>query len=147
MIKAYALLAAIALVGPAAAQDATIAATPAAAPASLALELNALQPAESGCRVTFLATNELGGALEQASVEMALFDREGTIDRIVTLDFKALSPGKTKVLQFQLAGLDCDNLGRVLVNDITSCTGQDLASDACLQGLVTTAKPQITFGV
>ena len=30
---------------------------------SLALELNALQPVEAGCRVTILATNTLGSAL------------------------------------------------------------------------------------
>jgi hypothetical protein len=39
-----------------------------AAPASLDLELNALQPAEAGCRVTFLATNRLGGQLDRAAV-------------------------------------------------------------------------------
>ncbi|HEV7345209.1 MAG TPA: hypothetical protein VGN60_06220 [Devosia sp.] len=98
------------------------------------LELNALQTAEDGCRVTFLATNELGSPLGRASLEMALFDGSGTIERIVTLDFKALAPGKTKVLQFQLAGLDCADLGRVLINDVTACEGANLAADACLAG-------------
>lgn len=116
-------------------------------PVRLSLELNALQAAEAGCRVTFLATNELGAPLDKASVEMALFDTSGTIERIVTLDFKALAPGKTKVLQFELAGLDCAQAGRFLVNDITSCEGTGLAPDACLAGLVTTARPDIAFGV
>lgn len=117
------------------------------APGGLALELNALQPSDAGCRVTFLATNELGAALSRASVEMALFDANGAIDRIVTLDFKDLAPGKTKVLQFDLSGLDCADLGRVLVNDIVACEGEGLDPDACLTGLVTTARPDITFGI
>lgn len=116
-------------------------------PVRLSLELNALQPADAGCRVTFLATNDLGAPLDRASVEMALFDTAGTIERIVTLDFKALAPGKTKVLQFELAGLDCANVGRFLVNDITACEGPDLAAEACLAGLVTSARPDIAFGV
>lgn len=113
----------------------------------LALELNAAQTSERGCRVTFLATNDLGAPLERASVEMALFKGDGAIDRIVTLDFKALSEGKTKVLQFELANLDCADLSRVLVNDITACDGEGLDPAACLAGLVPSARPDITFGI
>ena len=140
------LLAAIfgltALALPVHAQEAAATATP-----SLALELNALQPADTGCRVTFLATNELGGVLDRAAVELALFDAGGTIVRIVTLDFKNLSQGKTKVLQFELPGLACPDLGRLLINDITACEGADLAPTACLDNLVTTSRPDITFGI
>ena len=119
-----------------------------AAPApSLALELNALQPAEAGCRVTFLATNTLGSAIDRAGVEMAFFTADGGIDRIVTLDFTGLTDGKTKVLQFQLKDLACDDIGRLLINDVTACEGEGLEPGACLDGLVTTARPSIAFGV
>ena len=86
----------------------TIAAAPALAEDSapaLSLELNALQP--SDCRLTFLVTNGLGGDLTRASFEIALFDKEGVIDRLTVLDFKDLSVGKTKVSRFDLAGTDC----------------------------------------
>lgn len=121
-------------------------AAPSAAPA-LALELNALQPSEGGCRVTFLATNTLAGAIDRAGVEVAFFDADGAIDRIVTLDFKGLTEGKTKVLQFALNDLSCDNIGRLLINDITACEGAGITPTACLDGLVTTSRPEITFGV
>ena len=112
-----------------------------------ALELNALQSAEAGCRVSFLATNELGAQLDRAAVELALFDKAGSIDRIVTLDFKDLSAGKTKVLQFQLTGLQCDNLGRVLVNDISACEGTVAPASICLDALETSTRLDITFGI
>ena len=99
---------------------------------ALTLELNALQPAEAGCRVTFLATNALGAPLDRAAVEVAMFNTDGAIDRIVTLDFKSLAQGKTKVLQFELADLTCDTLGRLLVNDITACEGIGIVPTACL---------------
>jgi len=134
-------LAALLVALPAAAQE-----TAPAAP-SLALELNALQQGETGCRVTFLATNGLGAPLDRAAIEVALFDASGAIERIVNLDFKALTEDKTKVLQFELAGLDCANLGRVLVNDIPACEGAGLEPSACLAGLVTSARPDIEFGV
>ncbi|QQR38072.1 hypothetical protein [Devosia rhizoryzae] len=118
-----------------------------AAQAGLSIELNAVQPADAGCRVTFLAVNGFDTNLDRASVETALFDGGGAIDRIVTLDFKALSPGKTKVLQFELAGLDCANLGRVLINDITACDGEGLDAATCLTGLTTSSRTDIDFGV
>lgn len=112
----------------------------------LAIELNAVQSVDAGCRVTFLAVNNFDAELVKASVETALFDASGAIERIVTLDFKALSPGKTKVLQFELAGLNCTNLGRVLINDITACEGEGLTPGSCLAGLTTSARPEIAFG-
>lgn len=135
------LFGAFALSAPVLAQEAAPAAP------SLAVELNALQPAENGCRVTFLATNNLGGQLDRAAVEVAFFTSDGAIDRIVTLDFKALAEGKTKVLQFELKNLSCDGIGRLLINDITACEGTGIAATACLDGLVTTTRPDIAFGV
>jgi hypothetical protein len=112
-----------------------------------ALELNAIQAAEAGCRITFLATNNLGAPLDRAAVEVALFSASGAIHRIVTLDFKNLAEGKTKVLQFELAGLICEDLSRVLINDIGACEGAGLAPDSCMAGLVPTVRPDLTFGV
>jgi len=126
------------LVVPVAAQDA---ATP------LALELNALQPVDAGCRVTLVASNGLGNVLDKATFELALFGAQGGIDRLVSLDFKALGVGKTKVLQFELAGLDCAAVTRVLINDVTSCEGPGLAPDACAANLVTSSRVAAQFGV
>lgn len=141
-IRPFAVFVALALLSPAiAAQEAS------SAPAALELELNALQPAEAGCRVTFLATNKLGAQLDRAAVELAMFDTAGTIVRIVTLDFKDLSEGKTKVLQFELAGLQCDSLGRLLVNDITACEGAIGPATICLDALQASTRLDIAFGV
>jgi hypothetical protein len=114
---------------------------------ALSVELNALQSSEAGCRVSFLATNELGDTLDRAAIEVAFFSTDGAIDRIVTLDFTALTQGKTKVLQFELKDLPCDQIGRLLINDITACEAQTLPPTACLAGLVATSRPDIVFGI
>ena len=142
MLKFPAMLAVLALSLTRALAQETAPTTP-----TLALELNALQAADTGCRVTFLATNTLGAAVDRAGIEIAFFAGDGAIDRIVTLDFKGLTEGKTKVLQFQLNDLACDDISRLLVNDITACEGAGLAPAACLDGLVTTTRPDIVFGV
>jgi hypothetical protein len=118
-----------------------------AADGSLAIELNALKPDADSCRVTFLATNDLAAQLDNATLEIALFDASGAIDRLVSLDFKTLAPGKTKVLQFALAGLACDSVSRVLINDVTACEGEGIDPGACLAGLKTTSRVTPEFGV
>jgi hypothetical protein len=118
----------------------------AAASRSLDIELNALQQSEGGCRITFLAENRLGATIDRAALEIALFRTDGGIDRIVTLDFKALTPGKSKVLQFEIAGLACDELGRLLINDVTACEGEALEPGSCLAGLAASSRPDVTFG-
>jgi hypothetical protein len=119
-----------------------------AAPTSgLALELNAVQASDTGCRITFLATNGYEVEISRAAIETALFAADGAIDRIVTLDFKALAPGKTKVLQFGLSNLDCASLGRVLINDITVCDGTGVTPETCLDSLAVSSRTDIQFGV
>lgn len=116
-------------------------------PAALELELNALTPSETGCRVTFLATNRLGTELTRSALEIALFGAEGGIDRLVSLEFKAMPEGKARVLQFDLAGLACDNLSRVLVNDVVACEGEGLEPKACLAALKPSSRLSVGFGV
>lgn len=114
---------------------------------SLALELNTLAPSESGCRVTFLATNRLGVELKSSAFEFALFGAGGGIERLVSLDFKAMPVGKTKVLQFDLAGLACEGVSRVLVNDVAACDGEGVDPRACLDALSTSTQTTVEFGV
>ncbi|WIY52925.1 hypothetical protein O9Z70_15965 [Devosia sp. YIM 151766] len=118
-----------------------------AAMPSLLIELNAIEAADAGCKVTFLATNGLEAPIDRTALEVALFRADGAIERMVTLEFKALPQGKTKVLQFQVPALDCDNLGRILINDVKACEGPELNVDMCFDRLETRALPAFAFGV
>ncbi|MGX9145037.1 hypothetical protein [Mesorhizobium sp. 128a] len=112
----------------------------------LSLELNAAQPSDKGCRLTFVVNNALGADLSKAAFEIALFNDAGLVDRLSVLDFKDLPVGKTKVTRFDLAGTDCTKLSRVLINSATECTGAGVEPGACMRGLKT-AKTGIAFGV
>lgn len=123
---------------------------PASGPAqgpALSLELNAAQPSEKGCRLTFVVNNALGADLSKAAFEIALFNEAGVVDRLAVLDFKDLPAGKTKVTRFDLAGADCDRLSRVLINSATECAGNGVEPAACMRGLKTSTKTAIAFGV
>ncbi|XXB66390.1 hypothetical protein WDX12_30895 [Mesorhizobium sp. RIZ17] len=126
------------------------AANPASGPAQgpvLSLELNAAQPSEKGCRLTFVVNNALSADLSKAAFEIALFNEVGVVDRLTVLDFKDLPAGKTKVTRFDLAGADCGKLSRVLINSATECASAGVEPAACMLGLKTSTKTAIAFGV
>jgi len=118
-----------------------------AAPAgALKLELNAAQPSEKGCRLTFLVENGLGAELGEAAFEIALFDEAGVVGTLAVLAFKDLPAGKTKVTRFDLPGADCAKISRVLVNHATQCNGAGIDPSACIRKLQTGSKANIAFG-
>ncbi|WP_425475869.1 hypothetical protein [Mesorhizobium yinganensis] len=118
-----------------------------AAKPALSLELNAAQPSQKGCRLTFVVTNGLGAELSKAAFEIALFNEVGVVDTLTVLDFKELPAGKTKVTRFDLPGLDCAKISRVLVNRATDCAGKGVDPAACMRQLAPGTKAKIAFGV
>ncbi len=120
-----------------------------AAPPSLALELNtAADTAEGACRLTYVASNGLTAPLEMTSFQMAVFDAEGAVTRLIVLDFGALPVGKTKVVQFDIPGQTCAQISRIIVNDVAQCTTTGGAAvDGCLTSLTTASRGAIQFGL
>ena len=113
----------------------------------LSFELNAAQPSDKGCRLTFVVSNALGADLSKAAFEIALFNEAGVVDRLTVLDFKDLPAGKTKVARFDLAGAHCGKLSRVLINSATECAGTGVEPAACMRALKTSTRTAIAFGV
>lgn len=110
------------IAAPATAQD--------AAQPALAIELNRIDPLDGACRLTFMAENTLGADLETLALETVLIDRDGQVERLTLFDFGALPDGVPRVRQFDIPGLACDRLGRVLINGVAGCTGAGTCSGA-----------------
>ena len=134
----FAFAAAVSL-GPASAQDDT----------TLALELNNATDVEAACRLTFIATNGTGVALEGLSYEIVLYDPEGIVpdDGFLLFEFGDLPDGKTKVVQFLLEDRNCASISRVLVNDVTECRSDAGQHDFCLDGLSVSSRNEIDFSL
>ncbi|WP_108659782.1 hypothetical protein [Acuticoccus kandeliae] len=132
---------------PEAAATIPVADAPAASPAHLVLDLNALSPHEGGCRVSFVVRNQMATEIEDLSLEVAIFGDSGALDRLLRLNFGLLLDGKTRVRQFDLDGTACDGIGSVLVNDVSACSGADLTPLACLRALETRSELDVTFGL
>lgn len=110
------------------------------------LELNTAADAGAGCRLTYVATNNTGIALERTSYEVAVFDGNGIVSRILVLEFGAMPVSKTRVVQFDLGDLACDNLSRIVVNNQVDCVSAQGSHDFCDRALIASSRvPTIQF--
>jgi hypothetical protein len=93
-----------------------------AAPAAktILVELNALETADNRCRLTFLIENKRDSAIDTFKVDFAVFNREGIIHRRLTAELGPVRSEKTNLRSYLVDGA-CDQIGSILVNDITAC--------------------------
>lgn len=116
---------------------------PAFAAGTIGIELNTLTQAETACRLTFVAQNTLTVDINELALEVALFDKESVFDRSIVLKTGSLPVGKSRVRQFDLPALNCKAIGRILVNDVTECSGTGLNASSCLRTLTVTTRAGI----
>ena len=129
-----------------------VAAGPAWAAAPMPLELNKLEPiagTPAGCRAYIVAQNPDPDPFEQLRLDLVVFGTDGVIERRIALDIAPLGPGKTIVRLFDLQGLPCTGIGRILINDVLACRGGkppvDRDRDDCLDRLAVTSRTPVPF--
>ncbi|MDG4649655.1 hypothetical protein P6F26_14515 [Roseibacterium sp. SDUM158017] len=96
----------------------------------VSVELNRIDQLDGACRLTFMVENGLGADLAALSLETVLIDAGGVVERLTLFEFGALPAGTPRVRQFDIPGLSCDALGRVLINGVAECGGAADCADA-----------------
>jgi len=139
------------LLGPAAAQseapqakseDAPASVTRAAvtqgAGAPLRIELNKLETAGEACKAILIVENGKGGAIKSLRLDLNAFDPDGVVQKRSMVELGPVPARKTALRQFEISPTPCAQVGRVLLNDVAACEGQDgaghsLSRDSCLE--------------
>lgn len=88
---------------------------------NIELELNTAADVDGGCRLTYVATNSSPVALEKIAYEVAVYNTDGIVQRLLVLEFGWLPSGKTRVVQFDLPEQGCSTISRILVNGPVEC--------------------------
>ncbi len=110
------------------------------------LEINTLTPSATGCLATFMVRNGYEGEFAKIAYEIVLFDGAGLVKQLMVLDFSPLPTGKTRVRQFDLPDASCQDISRVLINDVAGCESKNMPENICLEGLQTRARMDVEFG-
>jgi hypothetical protein len=114
---------------------------------ALTIELNDATDVGGNCRLAYVAFNGTGQLLDKASFDVFIFDKDGKVGQSLVFQFGRLLDGKTKVVQFDLAGSSCASISRLLVNDIRECSVAGKESTVCIDTLKTTTRTPIAFGL
>lgn len=101
----------------------------------LSIELNAVQDVENACRLSFLAQNRTGEAIDEAVFETVIFDTGGGVVSLSLFDFRSLPADRPRVRQFDLPGRSCDMVGQALINGANTCLVAGAESDLCDRAL------------
>ncbi|AXI48863.1 hypothetical protein C1J03_11020 [Sulfitobacter sp. SK012] len=105
------------------------------APSQLFLELNSIRDVGGACRLTFLARNETGVAIDKAVFETVIFDTSGGVVSLSLFDFRDLPADRPRVRQFELPAMACDTVGQALINGSSSCIVDGAESGVCHEAL------------
>lgn len=98
---------------------------------ALNVELNKLEQVDGSCRSYMVVTNSAAADLQTLTLDLVAFDRDGVIDRRLAADLGPVAAGRTRVRVFDMTGLDCGQVVRVLVNDVLTCAPGDFADAGC----------------
>lgn len=102
----------------------------------LSIELNAVQDVADACRLSFLAQNQTGTAIDEAVFETVIFDTSGGVVSLSLFDFRELPADRPRVRQFDLPGMACDTVGQALINGANTCVVDGAESDVCDDALI-----------
>lgn len=111
------------------------------------LELNNANELEDGaCRLVYVAENGTDTDVEKATYEVAVFDSQNIVSKMLLLEFGALQASKTRVLQFDIPNQTCGEISRILVNNQVDCATAAGESSICTTNLATrTLETEIEF--
>lgn len=113
-------------VGPllAASAMAAMIAGPAAAASGVTIELNRLEQSGAACRVSLVVANPGEKTFDSLKLDLVFFDKDGVIAKRLAVEAGPVRASKTSVKLFDAAETSCEGLSRVLLNDVTSCGGE-----------------------
>ncbi|WP_290648296.1 Tat pathway signal sequence domain protein [Aquisalimonas sp.] len=112
---------------------------------AMTVELNKLEPRNGSCLAYLVLENDVGVRFETFRLDLVMFDTDGIIARRLALEAGPLEEGKTAVKMFDITDLPCQDLGRVLLNEVIDCEAGDGTAPDCTAYTHVTARTEVPF--
>jgi len=115
------------------------------APATIGVELNRLEDQAGSCRAYVVVRNPGTADFSGFALDLAVFDRGGTIMRRLAIDVAPVRPAKTSVKVFDIPETACSAIGSILVNDVIHCRDASGDVTGCVDRLSTSSKLAVSL--
>ncbi|WP_413988890.1 hypothetical protein ACMDCR_23190 [Labrys okinawensis] len=115
--------------------------------ADLSIDLNRLETQNGNCRLTMVVVNARAAAAQSLRADLVMFGLDGVVAKRLAVDLGPVPASKTIVKAFDVAGLACDGIGSILLNDVPACqfAGNTEPPSACLDIVNVTSKASAKF--
>lgn len=112
----------------------------------VSLELNKLEPRDGACRAYLVIGNNTDIAFESLKLDLVMFDTDDIVAERLAVETAPLPAGKTSLKVFDIQGLACANMGRLLLNDVMQCSDSNGKKRRdCLPRITTSARGERAF--
>ena len=98
----------------------------------IGVELNKLEAAGDACRAYLLLSNGTAAAFTSLKLDLVTFDADGIVQRRVAVEAAPIGAGKTSLKVFDISGIQCPAIGRMLLNGVMSCKAAKAELADCL---------------
>ncbi|NQW08403.1 MAG: Tat pathway signal sequence domain protein [Alphaproteobacteria bacterium] len=112
---------------------------------TITLELNKLEPVDGSCRAYMVFANPTDTSFTTFKLDVLVFDVDGVIQKRLAVDAAPLRPNKTSVKLFDIVGVTCDRIDRLLLNDFYDCGDDTGRLTGCLDRVVTRSRANAEF--
>ena len=102
----------------------------------ITIDLNKLEPREAACRAYLVLENDTEQDFTAFTLDLYVFGPDGVITKRLAVNTVPLTPGKIRVRPVDIKETACDQIGRVLLNDVLDCADAAGQRDDCV-GFVT----------
>jgi len=109
------------------------------------VELNKLEPHNDACRAYLVIKNSAGIAFDALKLDLVMFDVEGIVLRRLAVETAPLPAGKTSLKVFDMDRLPCEEVGRVLLNDVIACSDSSGTRSDCLAIIEQSSRGAVPF--
>ena len=99
---------------------------------SVQVELNKLEPSNGDCRAYLVLENKSSSAFTVLKIDIVIFGTDGIVEKRLAVQTAPLPPSKTSLKVFDVGGLSCERIGRLLLNDVLECADVAGAREDCL---------------
>ena len=108
-------------------------------------ELNKLEAADNACRAYLILENSSEIGFQTLKLDLVMFDQDGIIAERLAVDAAPLPVGKTSLKVFDIVGLPCAQIGRMLLNDVVACSDANGPRSDCLALLSSHSRASVAF--
>lgn len=109
------------------------------------VELNRLEDAGAGCRLTLVVSNPGSQRFDELKLDLVLFDGDGVVARRLAVETGPVRANKTVVRLFDAADLACARIGRLLLNDVVACADEAGPVAGCVDRIATASRAAVPF--